>query len=319
MKKLFIISMVCFALLAANAQNSISENTKKGNLTGSFLKFVPKADMLFDGTVTLMPKAADLPCADEVGYYYKEEIGGAIAGSNVYDDQKFGYVYKGVEGSVTKVIADIAKMKDGTVANIQAELFAVGANGLPTTLLGTSKPISTKDISEDGDWYEFVFDPQVVVPANFAAVVTVTEYTPTSTHIAISTSEMGCIVPEYADRNVSFGRDGWEIMYEAWEMTPEEWMDMMIGVVIEPASDINSHTKATCTIAPNPANHAITVSSQSNILTIDIYNLVGQLVYSAKVNSPQATVYVTDFAEGLYIAKITTPEGVSEKKFSVNK
>lgn len=68
---------------------------------------------------------------------------------------------------------------------------------------------------------------------------------------------------------------------------------------------------------PNPTKDFINISSSSLIKEIQVYNTLGQEVYSSKANDKHKQINVSNFAKGNYIAKIQTDNGDVTKKFIV--
>ena len=63
-------------------------------------------------------------------------------------------------------------------------------------------------------------------------------------------------------------------------------------------------------IYPNPATDYVTVEG-GEVKSIEIYSLAGALVASEKA---EATIGVSDLANGTYVVKVTTAEGVKVEK-----
>lgn len=70
-------------------------------------------------------------------------------------------------------------------------------------------------------------------------------------------------------------------------------------------------------VTPVPAIDNVTISATSRILNVDIYDLNGKLLKTEACNSSVATVSVSGLQTGMYIAKITTEEGMATKKVVV--
>ncbi len=69
---------------------------------------------------------------------------------------------------------------------------------------------------------------------------------------------------------------------------------------------------------PNPAKDIVTISSKNkNIKTIILFDILGNKVTELNPNSREASIDVTNFASGLYIAKISTECGVGSIKLIV--
>lgn len=70
-------------------------------------------------------------------------------------------------------------------------------------------------------------------------------------------------------------------------------------------------------VFPNPsANGTFNITSSHVIKTMDVYNSLGQVVKSVKVNAATSTLNLGN-APGLYIVKIETSEGVATKRLIV--
>lgn len=72
-------------------------------------------------------------------------------------------------------------------------------------------------------------------------------------------------------------------------------------------------------VYPNPASDFVTFAAQENINKVEVYNVVGQLIYSNNETNNQVMVNVKDFSNGVYIAKLFTNGGTSTQKFNVVK
>ena len=72
------------------------------------------------------------------------------------------------------------------------------------------------------------------------------------------------------------------------------------------------------TLYPNPTSDVLTISNAENA-TIEIYNLLGQLMTIKTNSSNQETIDVSGYAAGAYMAKISSAGITSTKKFVVVK
>ncbi len=68
---------------------------------------------------------------------------------------------------------------------------------------------------------------------------------------------------------------------------------------------------------PNPAKGFVRVDSESNIVKIEVYNVLNQLVETLAANSKTLTLDLKSYTSGTYFAKITTDIGTTTKKFVV--
>ena len=58
------------------------------------------------------------------------------------------------------------------------------------------------------------------------------------------------------------------------------------------------------TIFPNPFNSSLTIKSQSNIVSINIYNLAGESVYTSPIFLNSKTISTTYLPKGFYLIKM---------------
>ncbi len=68
---------------------------------------------------------------------------------------------------------------------------------------------------------------------------------------------------------------------------------------------------------PNPAKGFVTIDSESNIVKIEVYNVLNQLVETLAANSKTLTLDLKSYTSGTYFAKITTDLGITTKRFVV--
>jgi len=73
-------------------------------------------------------------------------------------------------------------------------------------------------------------------------------------------------------------------------------------------------------IFPNPANESINVSltGNSNLNIIEIFDIQGKLVISIKPENNSANINIENLTNGLYFVKVYTPEYIETKKFIKN-
>ncbi len=65
---------------------------------------------------------------------------------------------------------------------------------------------------------------------------------------------------------------------------------------------------------PNPTASNVTISAQGMMESVSLYDVYGKLISTMKVNDTNATVDMSDYASGVYFAKITTENGVVTKR-----
>jgi hypothetical protein len=69
-------------------------------------------------------------------------------------------------------------------------------------------------------------------------------------------------------------------------------------------------------VYPNPTKDIITINSKNKSMkSITLYNILGKQILEVQPNSLSTTIDTSDFANGFYIAKITTKSGIGSIKF----
>ncbi len=68
------------------------------------------------------------------------------------------------------------------------------------------------------------------------------------------------------------------------------------------------------TVAPNPAENYITINGVQNA-DVNIYNTVGELLFSGHINNTNATFDVSNLPQGTYIVRVNSENGVGSAKF----
>ena len=72
------------------------------------------------------------------------------------------------------------------------------------------------------------------------------------------------------------------------------------------------------TLYPNPTTSEISISSESLINSIEIYNSLGQKVYAETINSKEKTINISSLPSGVYILGAKTEDGIMRKKIIKN-
>ena len=71
----------------------------------------------------------------------------------------------------------------------------------------------------------------------------------------------------------------------------------------------------TVSLYPNPAKDKLTVEASEPVNLFEIYSINGALVYSRKDCAERIEVYVSDFANGTYMIRLTTDNNVEVRRF----
>ena len=77
---------------------------------------------------------------------------------------------------------------------------------------------------------------------------------------------------------------------------------------------ISEHSSTTL-IYPNPVNNKLTVEAQEALGTIEIYNLIGALVYSQKDCASKVEINTSDLQSGIYFIRLTNDKVSETRRF----
>ncbi len=89
-------------------------------------------------------------------------------------------------------------------------------------------------------------------------------------------------------------------------------------VLINLVTGISSHATHFLNIFPNPARDLVTVNSSGEITSIEVFNYLGQTVYSiSDLQGMECKVNVSDFQQGVYFFRIKTGSTTRTVKVSV--
>ncbi len=79
-----------------------------------------------------------------------------------------------------------------------------------------------------------------------------------------------------------------------------------------------SYVNNSITLYPNPTNSEVNISSESLINSIEIYNSLGQMVYTETINSKEKTIDISSLPSGVYVLGAKTENGIMRKKIIKN-
>ena len=98
--------------------------------------------------------------------------------------------------------------------------------------------------------------------------------------------------------------------------------DMENPEVIVPVSltitdvSVNEHNQIEVSVYPNPATNFVQISSDQ-IQRVEIYNMMGQLVFEQNYNDSHVVIPTTSMAPGTYAVKVTATSGTTTKQVIV--
>ncbi len=314
MKKIFTFLVASFVLTGGSLFAQVSPSTEKIQKQPA-LSFTEKKMKVISNpseSTELKPSAFTMECGvlpDSLKAYVDGQQQ-YITGTNGYGDEAYGQIFStGMTTTVTSVMAYLAKAYDGgSATDIYAKVYAVN-DGLPTTLLGTSQPVSPADIPDVLAPVTFSFETPVAnVPADFAVVITVPEYAEESAIIVIASSKQGCFAPGQEKRAVSYSyisqtEMDWITIVDAYGIPVEAGFDLAIFPTVNETLGTNPMEKDRPSVFPNPATDKVYIENAAGA-TIRIYDISGKLLLEKKAQSVKESMDVTHLIQGVYFIEI---------------
>lgn len=84
-----------------------------------------------------------------------------------------------------------------------------------------------------------------------------------------------------------------------------------------PATGINSEIISAVNIYPNPSNEFVNIESNEKIISIEIYDVQGKLIYNSYVNDFNFTLNVQEFISNIYLVKVKTDLNIYQEKLLI--
>jgi hypothetical protein len=279
------------------------------------------------GSVIYPESFDDCASIDAPLYYLADgqSLWEGMSGTNQYGDLAYGQRYTG-SYQVTGVAAVMSTLSvDGTVEELSAAVVDMDGNELASVAFSTADlPVATEDFNFDLVEFDFA---SPVTASDFLATVGVTpfQYDEAGNIFGnftfIASTEMGCWSDDMA-YSYSVLSEGapyeWVSINEAWggaESGVE--LDLFIFPKVSGVGLSEVELNSLSYVYPNPAKEEVMLASSVNVEKVEIYNVLGQVVYSADVNANSVKVNTADFAAGNYVVKMYTEAGVATKKLVV--
>ncbi len=94
-----------------------------------------------------------------------------------------------------------------------------------------------------------------------------------------------------------------------------------IRAIVDNTTSIKSSTANTVDVAiyPNPANALLNIKSDSKIVNVRIFNIIGQIVMVEKLNVTHAVLEIDDLDEGMYYVEVETESGIKVKTLAITR
>lgn len=101
----------------------------------------------------------------------------------------------------------------------------------------------------------------------------------------------------------------WAIYTEDNSLAFPENVVFDIIVVPQQVLGVSDNEVASITMHPNPATDIVNFTALENILSIDIYNLLGQEIMNSDFNNNEVEMDISPLSTGTYFAKVKTANG----------
>ncbi|MDR0789700.1 MAG: leucine-rich repeat protein [Bacteroidales bacterium] len=237
--------------------------------------------------------------------------------------------------SLTSIIIPNSVTSIGNYAFLDCSLIEITSNAITPPTLGISVFYSTTNIpvyvpcgsitayQNANGWNYFTNYNNIPtnVPENISVVTSgnaniISWYGETETYELYRNNALLATIVDtnYTDSDVI---NGVEYCYKIRAIFNECGSELSEPVCITFNSLNDVEAENSLVIYPNPATSNVIIDCTDKINSLEIVNLLGQQVYSAKVDKNNTMIDVSNFAKGNYVAKIYTDKGVTTKKFVV--
>ena len=99
---------------------------------------------------------------------------------------------------------------------------------------------------------------------------------------------------------------------------PKYYVDNVCFIELDPvAIDPIATETASIRLFPNPVHQYLNITSKENLVSVQIFNTVGQNVYTSKVSGNSIQINTQVLESGIYIVQIQTENGFETRKFNV--
>ena len=115
-------------------------------------------------------------------------------------------------------------------------------------------------------------------------------------------------------RFLNWTEDG-EVVSEATTYTFTATNDRTLTANLVSTVGVGENSSNKVTLYPNPVSDKLTVEAGEAINKVEIYNLVGTLVYSQKNCASKVEITTSDLQSGIYFIRLTTKSASETRRF----
>lgn len=214
-------------------------------------------------------------------------------------------------GIITQTITPVSVNQDSVLSeNIVLEFQVGGSNVSGTTSFGVSNVSVTFNITlnnPSGEIFLMGIDEDWALGNPMDQVDNSDTYT-----ITLSGYTVGDVI-NYNYRN----GDDWENQSTSTRTYTVVDGENIINDHFGVFTGVSEFDGSTIKIFPNPASNVLTISGISNIKSLEVLNIYGQLIYKKSISSENSlTLHISDFKPGVYFLKMTDEDrNVITEKF----
>lgn len=233
---------------------------------------------------------------------------GGIAGLGTGSGGQCGNMFNVlVQDTITGIQAFISNQNgalNGT--NLVANLYSW--NGATATLIASTVPVALDSAINKNTLHELalVGGQQVLAPGMY--IVSVQE--------GATNASIGTTTGVYTSGGILVDATGFTTGFVEQHTVyagPFVWVVRAVFGTTDDLTSIQELTSNSWSVYPNPAVNTVAVKDAVVGSTIEIFNNLGQLVYSEIVRSNNVTINISEFNNGIYTIKNTSEDGVSSQ------
>ena len=279
---------------------------------------------------TLKPPSFSLPCSNTRYYYvwdYNNKIDtGFVFGNSIYNETESAQKYKGVSGTVSKVLVRIGH-KAGTTGSTTAKIYSIdGTKGCPLTVLGISPVVTTGSVITNG-YTVYTFSTPVSVAGGFFA--SIVNPTTTGDSIAIVCTQLGC--PPSPSDSLSWSLyPGTTVKW--WSTIRNLGANFNADLIILPigtVTGIQEYGNGSLSLLgayPNPTQDQTTIRfnlKNTSLVSIDVFDLSGRIISQSTetfgAGNHEYKIEQGNLSSGNYYYTVTSNDAKLTSEFSVVK
>lgn len=249
-------------------------------------------------------------------------------GYATFDDPKYNYTYANLNGSTSF----IARGAEIAVNKGIFTLFAAGNSGVQpwhylltpadNTKVFTIGSVDSAGISSNFSSYGPNSAGAIKPDGSTRGTATISVYNNATTVVngtsiatPIAAGGVACLIQAFSTMNRDLMRDK---LRQTASLYPNHTDQMGFGIlnfgsfynnVLSTSELVKKNNVA---IFPNPVKNILNIASESDVLSLEVYDNLGRLITKA---THQKSVKVEDFAKGVYYLKIQTKEKIYYEKF----